>query len=272
MAKHPVPAIAYIDLDSGPVPAIVQHHRLAVVLEQLAAERITLVFCSHGSRAEVESVRQALGVYHPFVCENGAVAFVPGSYFGSDPENARVVGGYHAIEFASPYERVVETLRRVADRLGLEVLCFSDMPVEQVARECGLRLLDARRAKLREYSEVFRLISPNPVAQRRLLKALESAGLRCLPRRGFHHAGTVDGPDAAFAALTTFYRSAFGTILTAVLGDAPSWANIANGADLRIQSPGAAVEPVEWLERVVHDINKIRDDRLSWPPAARHAR
>jgi predicted mannosyl-3-phosphoglycerate phosphatase (HAD superfamily) len=275
MANHPVPVIAFVDLDSAPQPAIAQPGRLAGVLERLASDRITLVFCSHGSRAEVETVRQTFGVYHPFVCENGAAAFVPGRYFGSDPENTRVVGGYHAIEFARSHERVVETLRRVADRLSLEVLCFSDMSVEQVARERGLPLLEARLAKLREYSEVFRLLSPNPVAERRLIKALESAGLTCVPRGGFHHAGSVPGAGAAISVLTTLYRVAFGAILTARLGDGPSGADLAGGADLRIPSPAAAApaaEPVEWLERIVQHVNITRDARLSWPQAARHAR
>lgn len=272
MAKAPVPIIAYVDLDSVPPPATAQHSRLAAVLERLAAERITLVFCSHGSRAEIESVRQALGVYHPFVSENGAAAFVPGRYFGSDPETPRVVGGYHAIEFATSYEEVVETLRRAADRLSLEVLCFRDMAVEQVARECGLALLDARRAKLREYSEAFRLAAENPIAERRLLKALESAGLRCVRRGGFHHAAAVAGPRAAIAALTTLYRLAFGSMLTAVVGDEPSWCDVARDADLFIPGPLAAPDSIEWLERLAQNLSGARDARLSWPPAARHAR
>lgn len=277
MPKLLCPAIVFVDIDAPPGLAVEQRDRLAGVLEQMAAERITLVICSHHARAEVERTRQALGVFHPFVCENGAAAFVPERYFGSDPENTRLVGGYHAIEFAWPYQRVVDTLRRVAARLGLEVLPFSEMSVAEVARECGLPLLDARRAKLREYGEPFRLLSPSPVAERRLLKALAGAGLTCVARDGFLHAGSVSGPGAAAAALTTLYELAFGRILTAAMGGGRPWEGVASSADARIRmaGPDVSAAPVDWLERIVHEVRNIRevkrDDRMECEPAAGYA-
>ena len=122
-----------------------------------------LVFCSARTRAQIESTRQAFGVFHPFVCESGAAAFVPERYFGSDVDNTRKVGGYQAIEFAPPYEqrrRHGAARRPTGSSIG--VMGFNDMSVEQVARECGLSLLEARLAKLREYGEPFRLSCAEP--------------------------------------------------------------------------------------------------------------
>ena len=270
MSKPPVPAIVFADIDSvPPVSLFDRGDRLAAVLETLAMRRITLVICSRRTRAEVESIRQDLGIFHPFVCENGAAAFVPERYFGSDPENTRKVGGYQAIEFGSPYEQVVDTVRRVADRLGLRVQGFHDMSVEQVSREYGLSLLEARLAKLREYSEPFRLLAANPVAEYRLLKALGSAGLTCVTLGPFHHAGTVPGAGAAVAVLTTLYRLAFGAIVTAAVGSGALPADIAPKVDLRLETtPGG---PVDWLGAIVRDIDNIREARLP-RPAARYAR
>jgi mannosyl-3-phosphoglycerate phosphatase len=272
MPKPLPPVIVFADIDAAPTGPTAEHDRLAAVLERLAASRITLVFCSHRTRAEVERIRQALGVYHPFVCEDGSVAFVPERYFGADPENARVLGGYRAMEFAQPYHHVVETLHRVAARLGLAVLGFKEMPVEQVARECGLSLLAARLAKLREYAEPFRLVVPNPTAERRLLRSLESAGLICVRHGDFHYAATVHGADAAAAALTALYRVSFGSVVTAVLGDSAATADIARRTAVRLASPrGEAQSEIEWLERIVQRVEDYRDT-LMLTAAARQAR
>lgn len=270
MSNSPVPAIVFADIDSVPSVRVADRDdRLAAVLETLAMRRIMLVLCSRRTRAEVESIRQDLGVFHPFVCENGAAAFVPERYFGSDLENARKVGGYQAIEFGSPYEQVVETLRRVADRLSLGVQGFRDMSVDQVSREHGLSMLQARLAKLREYSEPFRLLSANPVAEYRLLKALSAAGLTCVTLGPFHHAGTVPGAVQAAAVLTTLYRIAFGAIVTAVVGDGLPATDIAPRVDSRLDVRNGG--PVDWLDAIVQSIDNIRDARLSGP-AMRHAR
>ena len=270
MSKPPVPAIVFTDIDSAPpIRLFDRGDRLAELLETLAVRRITLVLCSRRTRAEVEGIRQDLGVFHPFVCENGAAAFVPERYFGSDLENTRKVGGYQAIEFGSSYEQVTATLRRVADRLGLCIQGFHDMSVEQVSREHGLSLLEARLAKLREYSEPFRLLSANPVAEYRLLKALGAAGLRCVALGRFHHAATVPGPAAAAAVLTTLYRVAFGNIVTATIGDGAQAADLAPRVDLRLEAPAGG--PGDWFAAIVRDIDNIREARLA-RPAARYAR
>lgn len=270
MSKRPIPAIVFVDADAIPAPpGPADAHRLAATLEILAAGRITLLLCSRRTRAEVEGIRQALGVFHPFICERGAVAYVPGRYFGTDLEGTRAVGGYQAIEFGSPYAQVVERLRRVADRLNLGVVGFNDMSVDQVARECGLPLLNARLAKLREYSEPFRLLSPSALAEWRLIKALDGAGLTCVSLGAFQQAGTAPGVGAAAAVLTTLYRSALGSIVTASAGGAAWSLEIGGRVDVKLDRP--APEAAAWLESIVRSIDNIREAGLS-RPAARYAR
>ena len=263
--------MVFVDADAAqPAPAFGDPNRHAAALEMLAARRITIVLCSHRTRAEIESVRQALGVFHPFVCERGAVVCVPERYFGSDLENTRKVGGYQAIEFGEPYENVVDALRRASHRLGLPIVGFNDMSVEQVARECALPLLDARLAKLREYSEPFRLVSSNPVAERRLMKALESAGLTCTPHGAFHCAGSTAGAGSAAAVLITLYRIALGAIAVGAAGDAAWPAEIGDRLDMRLPPPAGS--PPEWLDSIIKDVDNFRDAALAARPVARYAR
>jgi mannosyl-3-phosphoglycerate phosphatase len=270
MSKTAIPAVVFVDADSAPVASASNHgDRLAGALELLAARRITIVLCSRRTRAEIESVRQALGIFHPFICERGAAAYVPERYFGSDLEKARRVGGYQAIEFGASYEVVTAALRRVADRLGLGVVGFTEMSVEQVANECGLSLLEARLAKLREYGETFRLVSSNPIAERRFLKALEGAGLICTPFGAFFDAGTAVNAGVAADRLSMLYRRALGTIVTACAGGDEWSAQIRGRVDVGLDAP--AGEPTRWLESIAGNIENIRAAAVV-RPAARYAR
>ena len=259
MTKSVTPVVAFVDIDGVPQGTSDRHSRLASLLELLAGERITLVFYSHRTRAELETIRQAIGVFHPFICESGAAAFVPGRYFGSDLENARDVAGYQAIEFGAPYGEMISAVHRIADRHGLGVSGFSDMSVEQVARECGTSLLDARLAKLREYSEPFRLLLANPVAERRMMKAIAAAGLTCVVRGPFHHVGSVSGPGAAVGVLSTLYKVAFGSAVTAAIGGGPFGADVAPRVDVMLAaSSGDSHDSVAWLEGIIESVRGVR--------------
>lgn len=266
------PAIVFAGIDEVPLAIDEGHRRLPALLAALAAERITLVFCSVRTRAAIEGFRQSVGVFHPFVCENGAAAFVPARYFGSGLHNARDVAGYEAVEFAAGYETTVATVRRAAGQCRIAVQGFADMSIEEVAQACGLTLLDARLAKLREYGEPFRLLQPHPLAERRLLRVLESAGLSCLRHGAFLHAASVDGPASAAAVLTRLYKTTFGPLLTAATGGA-AMAAVKAGADVDLDAIAiderASVETITWIEAIRRRVHAARQLSLTTVRAAR---
>lgn len=270
MRKTPV--IAFVDIDVVPPPPAEGRGPVARMLERLAHERIVLVFCSERTRAEVESTRQAFGIFHPFITEAGGAVFIPERYFGSDVENTRKIGGYQAVEFGMNYDTLVDTIRHAADRLNVGVLGFGDMSVEQVARECGLSLLDARLAKLREYSEPFRLLVANPIAERRLTRTLEGNGLRCRPGPEFFLASVPKGPQMAIALLTKLYRAAFGSALTAASVEGVGLTDLVPHVDVALDSimlnPDDPNAGLCWLERIVHECDNARAGQI----AARVAR
>lgn len=256
------PAVVFAGIDEVPLSIDDGHRRLPALLATLAAERIMLVFCSLRTRAQIEGFRQSVGVFHPFVCENGAAAFVPARYFGSDLHNARAVAGYQAIEFAGGYDATVATVRRTAEQFRIAVRGFADMSIEQVAQECGLSLLDARLAKLREYGEPFRLLQPSPMAERRLTRVLQSAGICCFRHGAFLHATSVDGPASAAAVLTRLYKSAFGPVLTAATGGeamAPVKARVHVDLDALPVGDTPGAETMGWIEAIVRRIALARE-------------
>ena len=128
-------------------------------LNRLEREQLPLVFCSSKTRAEIELIQQELGINHPFVCENGAAVFVPRGYFAFGVAEAIDVSGYDTwSNSASRTQRSSPCC--IVRRTGSEssVVGFSDMSVGDVAIDCDVPLLQARLAKLREYSELFRVV------------------------------------------------------------------------------------------------------------------
>jgi len=208
----------------SPLPDVPLRGQLSctVAPEVMAAfrdEGITVVFCSHRTRAEIEAVRQTVGVFHPFICESGAAIFVPGGYFGSAMANTRIVSGSQVIEFAKPHAYVVEKLRSVSAQLKVDVVIFSDLPVEQIAREYHLSLMQARFATRREYDEAIRIVTDDVVARNRLMRGLSAARLICTSRGEFEYVGSVFDAGAAIAVLTALYRIVLGGVFTIGIGD-----------------------------------------------------
>jgi mannosyl-3-phosphoglycerate phosphatase len=252
-------AVVFAGIDDRPLEIDEANRRKPALLAALAAERIVLVFCSYRTRAEVEGFRESVGVFHPFICEDGAAALVPSRYFGSELHNVRSVGGYKALEFGLRYDLVVDHVRRSAARACVGVRGFADMSIEEVAHESGLSLLDARFAKLREYAEPFRLLHADEAAEARLVRALASARITCRRHGDFLHALSVDGPAAAIAVLTTLYRSSLGPFLAAATGrGAITVARVDVNLDAAIGGCPAEGETVAWMEWVVDAVRMYR--------------
>lgn len=188
----------------------------------------------------MEQIQHDLGIAHPFIAEGGSAVFVPARYFPFPVPSTREVAGYHAIELGVPYEHVVHVLEHTASRQRVPILSFNNMSVEDVARECGLSLLQARLAKLRDYAEPFRLVHPDEPARQRLIRALASANLHCVASGQFDYVGGSKGFAPAVSALRRLYVDACpGLVVT-------------RGA----ASP-AAVDPLAWARSIVSDASRF---------------
>lgn len=241
----------------------------ASALEYLSREHIPLVLCSSKTRAELEHIQQELGIRHPFVCENGGATFIPRGYFGFEVPSAHDLAGYEAVEFGRAYPEVVETLHRTADRLRIDI-GFSDMSVEEVARECHLTLLHARLAKLREYEELFRLLDPSPTVRNRIFKALHAARLRCINSGEYEQVGGPVDKHLGMNWLCTLYRRERGPILTVGLADAMADANLLQLVDHSIighddDTAKGAVDVVSWAEAIVDIVQELRQKSVLSP-------
>ena len=99
-------------------------------LELLRQEKIPLVFCSAKTRAEQEVYQTELGIYAPFIVENGGAIFIPQGYFPFDFDYHKTIGSYLVIELGMPYQEVRHLLEWVRSELGIDFRGFGDMSPE----------------------------------------------------------------------------------------------------------------------------------------------
>jgi len=230
-----MPLLIVTDLDG----TLLDHHTYDVgpardVLERVARARIPLVLCSSKTRAEIEALQQRLDIHHPFIAENGGAIVAPLGYFDHLPPSAVVDGGRVALALGRPHTEVVRALREVAAAQRVSVVGFSDMTVGDVAEECGLSVLDAQLAKLREFDEPFRLLELDPAARSRFLKALHRRGLKAVSGGRFDHVTGDTDKGRAVAELRGLMPEGFGPIVMAGLGDGLNDVSMLRAVDLPI--------------------------------------
>jgi predicted mannosyl-3-phosphoglycerate phosphatase (HAD superfamily) len=232
-------------------------------LAQLAPAEAAVVMCSGKTRAELAFIQQGLGLHHPFICEHGSAVLIPAGYFPFDVPNARPVAGFDALEFGRPYDEIVDALHRVARRHGIDIVAFSDMSIDQVARECAIPLLEARLAKLREYSERFRVLERHQAYTPRLLKTLHLLRLHCTNVGRFTTVNASVDHSLGINLLSQLYRMAFGPILRLGVSPAAQGVLFFPFVDHALTVPAslaapAALASVVWADTVVDGVRTLQ--------------
>ena len=179
-------------------------------LDFLTDRGIPLVINSSRTHAEIERIQETLRLLTPSISEHGSALFIPLGSFPSIPDRAaRAVGG-HVIEFGRPYHEVVEAVRNTSSDLGVEIIGFADLTIEDAARELGVTDVEAQLAKLREYTELIRIADETDARRSHVLNALRRRGLRCWPI-GRHHLVTATRDRAeSLLTLKALWRHAWG--------------------------------------------------------------
>jgi len=185
----------------------------------LAAHGIPLVIHSKRTRAEIERVRQTLDLLTPFISEHGSALFLPYGSLPFVPDKAHKSLSGEVIEFGKKYPDVVDTLKVALREAGVEAVDFSDLTIEEVARELRITNLEAQLVKLREYSELLRLVEDDDVALGRVISALRRRGLRPV-RQGRYHlvSGTPDSAES-LRTLRALWRLAWGDHVVVGIGE-----------------------------------------------------
>jgi mannosyl-3-phosphoglycerate phosphatase len=211
--------IIFTDLDGTLLDSrTYSYERSLGEVNQLKENDIPIVFCSAKTRAEQEVYRRELGLFHPFIVENGGAVFIPRAYFPFSFDYHKTVDDLLVIELAIPRSRVRRLLAKIGNENDFLFKGFTDMSAAEVAATTGLNLESARLAQHREYDEPVEF-DPSGKGLSEFLAKLGEAGLNWSCGGRLHHIIGGGGKGRAVEILTGLYRRMWGEIRTIGLGN-----------------------------------------------------
>ena len=154
---------------------------LQPLIDRLNKKGVPVIVFTERDRAEVEPIRQQLGLTSPFITESGSGIFTPVDANPFAPPLGEQDGAYYVEALGCPYVQARAALRVIANLISYPLKGFGDFTVEQLQRSVGGSAAAAHQAKAREFSEPF--MTPKAVLPDKLHQAAEEMGFRIVPWR-----------------------------------------------------------------------------------------
>ncbi len=178
------PILCFLEIDSLLMTATrttcVSAFRAFELVNQLNAA--TIIY-SGLTRAELEYLMKAIGVWHPYIAEDGSVVGVPRGYFGRRIDGAKRELFWDVIDYGRPHDSVTDIVDETLKRMGLRAVRLSALPTQTIAEVFGLSRPLAARARKRAHGDVVKLLDATECDIADVTAALGEEGLRCA-RRG----------------------------------------------------------------------------------------
>jgi mannosyl-3-phosphoglycerate phosphatase len=212
--------IIFTDLDGTLLDSVTYScEKSLAAINRLKENDIPIIFCSAKTRAEQEIYRRELGLFHPFVVENGGAIFIPRPYFPFPFDHGKATDDLLAIELATPYRRVRKLLAEIGKQNDFPFRGFGDMTAAQVAEITGLNMEFAELAKQREYEEPVVLCPSGERHLSKFLAKLEESGFSWSRGGRLYHVKEGGDKGQAVEILCNLYRKMWGEIITIGLGN-----------------------------------------------------
>jgi mannosyl-3-phosphoglycerate phosphatase len=207
------------DLDGTLLDAVTYSFEAALpALRLLAERRARLVLATSKTRAEILPLTGQLPLPTSLIVENGGALLVPEALLPGPLEGAVAQGGFWCLTLGAPRETILRELEAIAGEAGANLLPFSRLDADAIARLTGLSPEASELASRREYDEPFLLEGEESI--RELSQSAERRGFR-LSRGGrfWHFTGKTD-KGRALRALLLALAAAGVQLRTIGLGDA----------------------------------------------------
>jgi mannosyl-3-phosphoglycerate phosphatase len=181
-------------------------------IRKLQELEIPIIPCTSKTRSEIEFYRKQIGLSDPFVSENGGAIFMPIGYFeGFD--NSKIIDGYIVEELGTTYAKIRELIKDF--RSYGKLSGFGDWSAEEVAKDTGLSLEEAKMAKKREYDEAFVFEGD----EEGLKEAIKNASLNWTKGGRYWHIMGDNDKGKAVNILSNYYKRSNPDLKTVGLGD-----------------------------------------------------
>ena len=209
--------IIFSDLDGTLIDHSTYSYKAALdALRLLKKKKVPLIFCTSKTRAEIEKYRKELGIKDPFISENGGAIFVPKKYFDFGFDFDRETREHKIIELGTPIKNLLEAVTKIKEN-GYEITAFSDMPAAVLSKDCGLKLNDAKNAKMREYDEAFKINSKKD--EPKIRELIKKQGFRFTKGGRYCHITGNNDKGNAVKILANIFKRKYPKIKTIGLGD-----------------------------------------------------
>jgi len=232
----PVPAsrplVLFTDLDG----TLLDHHTYmpdaARDALRLLSERGTpLIFCSSKTFAEQVFLQKQLGLFQPFIFENGSAVAIPGGYFPaslSTEYDFMFHDGYEIFRLAHADAGVL----RAQLALFEGVKGFSEVPDAELSAATGLNGAALRRARERWFTETL-LDAPDAEQPQKLREHLAASGFEHSQGGRFLTVQSAQaGKGKALRWLSGVFRQIMDYPLFAAIGDSPNDAPMLAAVDI----------------------------------------
>lgn len=215
------PALIFTDLDGTLLDySSYQWDRAKPALDLCQRFHVPVVLVSSKTRAEMERLRNEMGLSSPFISENGGGIFFPKEFSGNTPPNAAAVDNIYRWSLGVSYESLVRSLQEMRDKLGIYIRGFSDMTADEISDITGLDPESARLAAIREYDEPF--IFPVNDSIDLVHEWAKKKGLHISEGGRFYHLHGKNDKGYAVKKLISWYKESYSDFFTLALGDSPN--------------------------------------------------
>ena len=215
------PLLIFTDLDG----TLLDHDSYSfapaeTVLNDLKQNQVPVIINSSKTKSEILAIQKQLGIWYPFISENGAAVY--------QPEN----DSWNCHSFTQSRKLILQELAEIKYKESFAFSGFADWSAEDIAERTGLALDEAKKAADREFSEPL-IWEDSEEAKSRFHKLLGKAGLTAVQGGRFL---TVTGPTDKGAAMRWLSdRLANGeTRKVVALGDSPNDEQMLNAADIAV--------------------------------------
>ena len=251
--------VVFTDLDATLLdPVTYSWAEARDALDALKERHAAIVLVSSKTLTEMEPIHREMELADPFIVENGG-----GVVFGREMSMASKLaalrygeppaakGAFMMLPLGSGYECLVSALGEIALDVGLQLKGFASMSDEEVAALTGLSIIDAAKAKVRDFDEPF--VVPDLAAEwpDRIQQAASRRGLTAVQGGRFWHLIGHAGKGRVVSLLMGIYRDLYGGTVTVGLGDSPNDYPFLELVDIPVAIGGGALgtSSSDWVAR-----------------------
>ena len=146
--------LVFTDLDG----TFLDHHNYSwdaaiPALDELNQRSYPLIINSSKTKAEIIRLRKGIDNNHPFICENGAVIYIPKGYFGITDPVTDDDSEFIANNFGISSSEIISKLDEIRQQYRFKFTGFHDMTALEIGKLCGLDEEQSINARQREATE-----------------------------------------------------------------------------------------------------------------------